>query len=133
MACQPIQQNYVVACVSSQDLRHWDHRRVVFVHERQGTFGGPTEPPFVVRRGVVYYLFICDGGSTHVYSSRDPFRWEMKDAVGAIQAHAAEIVRDVDGAWYISHAGWERGGLSLAPLQWHDGLDQAETSLLPGH
>jgi hypothetical protein len=34
--------------------------------------------------------------------------------------------------WYISHAGWEHGGLSLAPLAWHDGLDETDASLKPG-
>ena len=36
------------------------------------------------------------------------------------------------GKWYISHAGWEHGGLSLAPLIWQDGLDEADASLKPG-
>lgn len=128
----PVGGHHIVACVSSRDLRHWDDRRVAFVHEREGTFGGPTESPFVVRRGPVYYLFACDGGTIHVFASRDPFHWEMRDHVGAIQAHASEVVRDVDGKWYISHAGWERGGLYLAPLIWHDGQDEAEASLAPG-
>ena len=44
----------------------------------------------------------------------------------------SEVVRDVDGKWYISHAGWEHGGLSLAPLTWHDGQDAADASLNPG-
>jgi hypothetical protein len=34
--------------------------------------------------------------------------------------------------WYISHAGWKHGALSLAPLVWHDGLDGQEASLPPG-
>lgn len=124
--------HHIVACLRSPDLRHWTRRAVAFTHERQGTFGGPTESPFVVRRGKVYYLFVCDGGTINVYASRDPFHWEMKDHAGAIQAHASEVVRDVDGQWYISHAGWERGGLYLAPLLWRDGLDAQDASLAPG-
>lgn len=124
--------NHIVASVASKDLLHWSNRRVVFTHTRQGTFGGPTESPFVVRRGNSYYLFICDGGTTNVYLSTDPFHWEMTELVGRIQAHAAEVVRDRDGFWYISHAGWEHGGLSLARLVWHDGLDGADSSLKPG-
>jgi hypothetical protein len=121
--------NHIVACVSSPDLKHWDRRRVAFTHPREGSFGGPTESPFVVRRGASYYLFACDGGTTTAYLSRNPFHWEFKDRVGTIQAHAAEVVRDQDGKWYISHAGWEHGGLSLAPLVWHDGLDEEEASI----
>ena len=80
---------------------------------------------------LTYHLFACDGGTINVYLSQDPFHWEFQDRAGSIQAHASEIVRDRDGTWYISHAGWEHGGLSLAPLLWHDGLDQADASLTP--
>ena len=125
--------HHAVAAVRSRDWTHWDRRQVVFTHEREGTFGGPTESPFVVRRGTTFYLFVCDGGTINVFSSRDPLHWDPRDQVGSIAAHAAEVVRDVDGAWYISHAGWERGGLSLAPLRWHDGLDAAEAWPAAGH
>jgi hypothetical protein len=47
----------------------------------------------------------------------------MADHVRAIQAYAAEVVRDIDGQWFVSHAGWERGGLFLAPLRWQHGRD----------
>jgi len=124
--------NHVVACVTSKDLLHWSKRQVVFTHPRSGTFGGPTESPFVVGRGKSYYLFACDGGTINVYQSNNPFHWEEKRQVGTIYAHASEVVRDLNGQWYISHAGWEHGGLSLAPLRWHDGLDKAKTSLAPG-
>ena len=123
--------SHVVFCVSSKDLLHWQDRKLVFTHPRTGTFGGPTESPFVVRRGESYYLFACDGGTINVYLSKNPFHWDIKDQVGTIYAHASEVVRDRDGQWYISHAGWERGGLSLAPLFWHDGLNQADSSLNP--
>lgn len=123
--------NHIVACVTSQDLLHWGGRKVVFTHEREGTFGGPTESPFVVRRGGSYYLFACDGGTINVFLSRDPFHWDNTAQVGTVYAHASELVRDTDGKWYISHAGWEHGGLSLAPLEWHDGLDGEDCSLKP--
>ncbi len=124
--------NYIVACVTSPDLLHWSGRKVVFTHPRQGTFGGPTESPFIVRRGSSYYLFACDGGTINIYLSKDPFHWEITNQVGTVYAHASEVVRDVDEKWYISHAGWEQGGLSVAPLIWHDGLDGEDASLKPG-
>jgi hypothetical protein len=71
-------------------------------------------------------------GPDGTWHSKDPFHWASQDQVGAIYAHAADVVRDVDGKWYISHAGWEHGGLSLAPLIWHDGLDAENASLGPG-
>ena len=124
--------NHLVACVTSKDLTRWGDRKIVFTHPAEGTFGGPTESPFVVRRRKSFYLFACDGGTINVHLSKDPFHWEPKDRVGTIYAHASEVVRDVDGKWYVSHAGWERGGLSLAPLIWHDGLDDVDASPAPG-
>jgi hypothetical protein len=124
--------NHLVAAVTSKDLTHWIGKKVVFTHPEKGTFGGPTESPFVVRRGKSYYLFACDGGTINVYLSQDPLHWEFTNHVGAIYAHASEVVRDLDGKWYISHAGWEQGGLSIAPLIWKDGLDKETTSLQPG-
>jgi hypothetical protein len=124
--------NHVVACVTSKDLVHWGNRRVAFTHPRAGSFGGPTESPFVVRRGDYYYLFVCDNEWTDVYLSPDPFHWEFGQKTARIRAHASEIVRDVDGQWYLSHAGWTEGPVRLAPLRWHDGRDDAPTNIAPG-
>jgi beta-fructofuranosidase len=125
--------NHVVACVTSRDLIHWGNRRVVFIHPRAGSFGGPTESPFIVRRGDTYSLFVCDNEWTDVYVSHDPFHWEYDQKNTRIRAHAAEIVRDADGTWYISHAGWTSGPLKMAPLQWHDGLDNVPTNIQPAN
>jgi beta-fructofuranosidase len=124
--------NHVVACVISRDLVHWADRRVVFIHPRAGTFGGPTESPFVVRRGDHYYLFVCDGGWTDVYLSHDPLHWEFDQRTARVQAHASEIVREVDGRWYLSRTEWTEGPVQLAPLSWHDGQDDAPTNIAPG-
>ena len=43
---------------SRDDLVHWSDRRVVYTDVATGTFGGPTESPFVVARDGRYYLFI---------------------------------------------------------------------------
>ena len=123
--------NHIVACVTSKDLRHWSNRKVVFTHPRAGSFGGPTESPFVVRRGNSYYLFVCDNEWTDVYVSNDPFHWDFDQQNTRILAHASEIVRDTDGKWFISHAGWTSGPLKLAPLKWSDGLEGAPTNILP--
>ncbi|OPZ04230.1 MAG: hypothetical protein BWZ08_02738 [candidate division BRC1 bacterium ADurb.BinA292] len=42
--------------------------------------------------------------------------------MATLNAHAAEVIRDVDGKWYITHCGWGRGGAYIAPLYWNDGL-----------
>jgi beta-fructofuranosidase len=124
--------HHVVACVMSTDLVHWGGKKVVYTDPDVGTYGGPTESPFVVRRGSSYYLFVgprpeYDG--TDVFVSHDPFSWSIADKVGHFPAHAAEVVRDTDGKWYVSRAGWGERGLYLAPLTWSDGEDDADTSM----
>lgn len=117
---EPAGGNHVVAAVTSSDLVHWGDKRVVFTHPVRGTYGGPTESPFVVVDGGRYYLFICTGtpyANTVVYASDDPFHWDIKDQVGEFPAHAAEVIHDTtSGQWHISGAGWGQGGLYLAPL-----------------
>ena len=120
---QPDGGRFVVAAVTSRDLVNWSSRRIVFTHPRAGAFGGPTESPFVVRRGPAYYLFVTDDEIVHVYGGRDPFSWSAEDHVFAYRGRACEIVRDETGTWFISHVGWELGGLALARLEWHDGHD----------
>jgi len=123
--------NHTVACVTSKDLTHWGDRKVVFIHPNAGSFGGPTESPFVVRRGRHYYLFVCDNDWTNVYLSRDPFHWDIEQRVGRIRSHASEVVRDAKGKWYITHAGWMSGPVSIAPLKWKDDLDETPSSIPP--
>ena len=128
----PTGGNYVVACQTSRDLIHWSNRKTVFRDPAKGTGGGPTESPFVVRRGEYYYLFIGPRGGyvgTDVFRSGSPLKWDLKSKVGHIKAHAAEVIRDVDGKWYVSHCGVGQGGVYLAPLYWNDSLDDDDTSM----
>ena len=132
---EPAGGSFIVACRKSKDLIHWGERTVVFTAPAKGKFGGPTESPTVIRRGEYYYLFVgphWGGGGyvgTAVFRSKSPYKWQMQDKVGNISSHAAEVVRDVDGQWYISHCGWNQGGLYLAKLHWNDGLDEVDTSM----
>jgi len=124
--------HHVVASVTSDDLVTWGDKRVVYTDADVGTYGGPTESPFVVRRGKSFYLFVgprpeYDG--TDVFVSHDPFSWKTADKVGHFPAHAAEVIRDTDGKWYISRGGWGERGVYLAPLTWTDGEDDSDTSL----
>jgi len=132
----PNKGNHIVASVTSDDLVHWGNRRVVFTDPSKGTWGGPTESPFVVRRGDMWYLFvgprdIKEGvyNGTDIFLSKDPFQWRFEDRVGHIAAHAAEVVRDLDGKWYVSRCGWGEGGVYLAPLIWNDGQDGKPTNI----
>jgi beta-fructofuranosidase len=126
--------NHIVAAVESTDLIEWSHRRVVYTDAQTGTFGGPTESPFVVARDGWYYLFIGPNregaetfslepesySRTRVLASRDPLAFAADGQVGVVSAHAAEVVEDEDGAVWVSHCGWGQGGVYLAPLQWTD-------------
>lgn len=115
--------NHIVAYVTSPDLVTWTNRGVAFTDPAIGTWGGPTESPFVVARNGSYYLFIGprdNYDSTHVFMSKDPFHWRIENKVGDIPAHAAEVIQDADGKWYVSRAGWGKGGVYLAPLTWKD-------------
>ena len=117
----PTGGNHLVAAVTSRDLVHWSSRRVVFIHPESGTFGGPTESPFVVAHGGRFYLFVCENrpyNSTAIYVSDDPFSWTIDSRVGRVPAHAAEVIAGTDGRWWISRAGWNQGGLYLAELFW---------------
>jgi predicted GH43/DUF377 family glycosyl hydrolase len=124
--------NHIVTCQTSKDLIHWADKKTVFVDPSIGTWGGPTESPTVVRRGKYYYLFIGprdDYRRTSVYRSEDPFSWKIENEVGRFNSHAAEVIRDDDGKWYVSHCGWGQGGVYLAPLNWKDGLSDEDTSI----
>jgi hypothetical protein len=128
----PAGGDHVVFAVTSKDLIHWGEKRTVFTAPRKGREGGPTESPFVVRRGDAYYLF-CGAWEgylgTYAFKSADPFHFDYVNRIGRIDSHASEIVRDEAGHWYASHAGWGQGGVHLARLTWHDDLDERETSM----
>lgn len=130
--------HHIVAYRTSDDLLNWGRRRVAYRDTTIGTSGGPTESPTVVRRGETYYLFIGPTGGyqgeggyvgTDVYRSTSPFHWEQDAQAGHIESHAAEVVRDREGQWYVSHAGWGQGGVYLAPLHWSDGQEEAPASV----
>lgn len=133
----PAGGNHIVAYRTSEDLIHWSDRKTAFTDPVTGKGGGPTESPFVVRRGKYYYLFLSMRhgyvpgfySDTGVFRSTDPFHWNLDDQIGEIDAHALEVIRDEDGRWYVSHCGWYQGGVYLAPLTWLDGQDDGDTSM----
>jgi len=130
---EPSGGNHVVAYRISNDLIHWGDRHIAYTDPSVGKGGGPTESPFVIRRNGYYYLFIGPREGyvgTDVFRSTDPFHWNIEDKVGHIASHAAEVVRDKDGKWYVSHCGWGKGGVYLAPLYWNDGVDTADSSII---
>lgn len=120
---QPEGGHHTVAAMTSRDLCHWGDKREVLVHPQEGTFGGPTESPFVVARDGKFYLFVCTNApynTSAVYESDDPFHWNIANCVGEFPSHASEIIVTSRGEYYLSRAGWGEGGLYLARLHWHD-------------
>ena len=66
------------------------------------------------------------------FRSKSPFLWKTTDLVKSINPwHAAEIVRDFDGKWYYSRSSGNQEDFRMAPMEWNDGLDDEETSMLP--
>jgi beta-fructofuranosidase len=132
----PTGGRFVVVATESDDLVHWSGRHIVYTDPMAGTFGGPTESPFVVPRDGRYHLFIgpdwhglmssmestgrydpsCYRG-TRVLASDDPMAFDLNGQVGFIDAHASEVVVDDRGMW-VSHCGWGQGGVHLAALHW---------------
>jgi len=111
--------HHVVNVRTSKNLLDWSPARVAFTHEEKGTFGGPTESPFVVHYGEYFYLFVGPDGDYHkttVYRSPNPYHWEFKP-IYSFPSHAAEVVQDGPN-WYASDAGWDLDGVYLAPMTW---------------
>jgi sucrose-6-phosphate hydrolase SacC (GH32 family) len=113
---------HVVKAATSRDLVHWSHGQEVFRSTEKGTYGGPTESPFVVERNGKFYLFVCTNqgyNATALYESQT-LHWELKDFVGKFAAHAAEVIHTPDDKWYVTRAGWGQGGVYLAQLSWKE-------------
>ncbi len=114
--------HHVVNVRTSKDLLHWSSARTALIHPEIGTYGGPTESPFVVKIGEYFYLFCGPDGDYHrtvVYRSPNPLHWEHSSQIASFPSHACEVVQDTDGKWYASNAGWDLEGVFLAPLTWN--------------
>ena len=114
-----------VAARTSRDLREWSRPRVVFDSGVEGTFGGPTESPFVMQvdqsgQPPLWALSVCDAtlyDVTRLYLSEDPFLWAGAP-VAVVPEHCPEYVVDEHGHHWVTGAGWGRGGLHLRPFEW---------------
>jgi beta-xylosidase len=126
-------EKWVVGYSTSNDLEKWSKPQICFDED---TSMPGVESPFVIKRGAYYYIFISARpwpyGYLEVFRSTSPFLWKVTDKVKWMDWHAPEIVRDLDGKWYITLCGYEpeRNGFSIWSLSWNDYLEDAETSVL---
>lgn len=109
-----------VAARTSPDLQQWSEPIVAFDSGVTGTFGGPTESPFVIQlENGVFILFVCESGEydrTLAYASNDPLHFDALNLIDVdLDEHCAEIIESDEGTW-ISGGGWGRGGLTIRPI-----------------
>ncbi|WP_158239451.1 glycosyl hydrolase family 32 [Brachybacterium sp. UMB0905] len=109
-----------VAVRESTDLVTWSAPQVAFGSGVEGTYGGPTESPFVITVDGGYILFVCESTEydrTLAYFSTDPLRFERSALIEVdLDEHCAEIVQDGECTW-VTGGGWGRGGLTIRPLE----------------
>lgn len=114
--------HHQVAVRSSEDLVAWSQPSVAYQSTVWGTYGGPTESPFVIRAGEGWILFVCESTQydrTLAYFSSDPLHFEDSGRIDVdLDEHCAEIIADPDsGTTWITGGGWDRGGLTIRELE----------------
>jgi hypothetical protein len=121
---------WVVGHSISNDLLSWGKPQICFDDDSADP---GVESPFVVRRGDYYYLFLASrpwlSGKTEIFRSKSAHAWKTADKLKSMNWQVPEIIRDLDGKWYITLGGPGSSGFSIWPLYWNDGLDIAETSV----
>ena len=123
---------WAIGYSTSFDLKKWSDWHICFDED---TSNPRVESPFVVKRGNYYYIFVSARpwpyGYMEVFRSQSPYSWKVTDKVKWLDWHAPEIVRDLDGKWYITLCGYEpeRNGFSVWPLYWNDYLDDEKSSV----
>ncbi len=118
-------KHWVVGYSVSTDLVNWKGRKICFDEQTEEP---GVESPFVVKRGDFYYLFLSarpwPHGAEEVFRSETSFLWESEDLVKSINPwHAAEVVQNLDGKWYLSRSSGSETDFRLAPLFWNDGIE----------
>ena len=114
-------KHWVVGYSTSNDLADWSEPQICF---DENTESPGVESPFVVKRGDHYFLFLSARpwpiGGEDIFRSNSPYSWNADDLVKRIDPwHAAEVVRDLDGKWYLTlSSGTQATDLKMAPLYW---------------
>jgi hypothetical protein len=112
---------------TSADLVTWSQPAVVARGGAAGTHPSAAESPFVVQPqpGGDFFLFRTQrygaDAQTTVYRSPNPFDFGVDNdqyLIGALPIAAPEIVRDVDGRWFIAALRSDLQGIQMAELYW---------------
>ena len=115
-------KRWVVGYSKSKDLINWSKPQICF---DENTSEPNVESPFVVKRKDKFYLFLSARpwpyGAEEIFVSDNPYKWNAKNLVKSINPwHAAEVVQDLDGKWYLSRSSGNQTDFRLAPLHWND-------------
>lgn len=114
-------KHWVVGYSTSADLNNWSEPNICF---DENTESPGVESPFVAKHGSYYYLFLSARpwpiGGEDIFRSKSPYLWTPDNLVKRIDPwHAAEVVRDLDGKWYLTlSSGTQEKDLKIAPLYW---------------
>jgi arabinan endo-1,5-alpha-L-arabinosidase len=117
-----------VRIASTRDFKVWKQHKPILTMKK----GIDPESPSIVRYKNTFYLFVCGWNGiwdrkelrgayqhvTYVYQSDNPLKFDPKDEVTTIDAHAPEVFQDEEGDWYISSVEWPYRGVSIARLVW---------------
>ncbi len=119
-------KHWVVGYSTSKDLVNWSEPQICF---DEYTEEPSVESPFVVKRGKFYYLFLSARpwpiGGEEIFVSESPYFWNPENKVKRIDPwHAAEVVRDLDGKWYLTRSSGDEQDFRIAPLYWNDGMEE---------
>jgi hypothetical protein len=111
-----------VAVRTSPDMKHWSGAKIVHTQNLKCNWGGDAESPFVVKRGNIFYLFVCRAmtkyNQTHVYWSKTPDHFPIENFVCELPTHASEVIEVSPNKWYISNTGWDKKGVYVAEMKW---------------
>lgn len=126
------EKHWVVGYSTSADLVNWSGPETCF---DENTESPGVESPFVVRRAGDYYLFLSSrpwpAGGVDIFVSHSPVSWKVADLAKRIDPwHAPEVVRDLDGQWYLTlSSGPQAKDFRIAPMFWNDGHDGDVSSM----
>jgi hypothetical protein len=111
----------------STDLATWSPPAIVARGGYAGADASAAQSPFVVqpREGGDYFLFRTQrygaDAQTTVYRSPNPFDFGVDNdqfLIGVLPLAAPEIIRDVDGRWFIAALRPDLQGIQMASLDW---------------